>query len=100
MSSFAARSSSIRSRSVVHGQWEDHGQCEVASSRQRGCTVCRMQPATPSCVQLQASWIGADKDGKYWMSVEKWSTYTVKLFSGRVSIGSFQILHRSKGTLV
>ncbi|KKP06484.1 hypothetical protein THAR02_01442 [Trichoderma harzianum] len=46
-------------------------------------------------VEEAARWISADKDGK-WMRVENGSTYTVRLFSRRISVGSFQMLHRSK----
>ncbi|KAF3069933.1 hypothetical protein CFAM422_006997 [Trichoderma lentiforme] len=58
------------------------------------CVECNL--LLKAVYNFKPSWISADKDRKYWMSVEKWSTYTVKLFSGRLSIGSFQILHRSK----
>lgn len=60
------------------------------------CVECNL--LLQAVYNFKPGWINADKEGK-WMRVEKWSTYTVKLFSKRISIGSFQMLHRSKGML-
>lgn len=60
------------------------------------CVECNI--LLQAVYNFKPGWINADKDGK-WMRVEKWSTYTVKLFSKRISVGSFQMLHRSKGML-
>ncbi|KAK0766312.1 hypothetical protein N5P37_000033 [Trichoderma harzianum] len=57
------------------------------------CVECNL--LLQAVYNFKPGWINADKDGK-WVRVEKWSTYTVKLFSKRISIGSFQMLHRSK----
>ncbi|KAM6487501.1 hypothetical protein HDV62DRAFT_399955 [Trichoderma sp. SZMC 28011] len=57
------------------------------------CVECNI--LLQAVYNFKPGWINADKDGK-WMRVEKWSTYTVKLFSKRISVGSFQMLHRSK----
>ncbi|KAL7914046.1 heterokaryon incompatibility protein domain-containing protein [Trichoderma velutinum] len=49
--------------------------------------------------KFKPGWAEANKDSKCRIHVEKWNTYTVKLFSRRRArnpIGSFQILHRSK----
>ncbi|KAL7801054.1 heterokaryon incompatibility protein domain-containing protein [Trichoderma afarasin] len=77
----------------ANGKIEVNVRLQVLVEEAAQCVECRL--LLQAVYNFKPSWISADKGGK-WMSVEKWSTYTVKLFSRRLSIGSFQMLHRSK----
>ncbi|KAL6825723.1 hypothetical protein J3E69DRAFT_380842 [Trichoderma sp. SZMC 28015] len=90
---FGPHRSAVGEMYTAFGKIEVNVRLQVLVEEAARCVECSL--LLQAVYNFQPSWIGADKDGK-WMCVEKWSTYTVRLFSRRISIGSFQILHRSK----